>query len=502
MQAVNLYTLTREVNGEILSLYEKSLSKRGDLLRIREEEFVLMRAIVSNFIFYGVKTKVVENWFYSFTIPQIGKEFDLIKIGSNRVAVNVELKSQEVDEDKVKRQLIQNQYYLSTQADEIYSFTYMLCADGIGKIFYLNSSNEIVECGFDKLIAKVEKIENPIIENIEKIFSPKDYLISPLNTPKKFMDGNYFLNVRQSEIKKKIESSFQEGKAGLWGIQGAAGTGKTLLLYDLIKNISRNRRICAIHCGILSEGHNYLKKNMSNVDIIDAKSISHTDFTDYDLVCVDETQRLYETGLDSILEVYESKIIQGCVFAYDFTQVLSASEYRRNNPKRLREIEGFKEEKLSDRIRTNIEIISFARNMMRLTDKPQKEIDYSKIEVVYANDTKEADRLLRLYQGNKYTFITFTPSQYKTSTIDHYAQFINSHMVIGQEFDKVVIILDNNFRYDDKGDLEGIPHPNPDYLFPKLFYQNISRARERLCIIVSQNRELFEIVLKVKEHQI
>ncbi|MEE1249422.1 MAG: DNA/RNA helicase domain-containing protein [Lachnospiraceae bacterium] len=502
MRSINIYTLTREVRSEVLPLYEKSLSQRDEPLRIHEEEIALIRYIVNNFIFYKVKMSVVANWFYSFTIPQIGKEFDLIKLGKNRVAVNLELKSQEVSEEKIIKQLIQNQYYLSTQADTIYSFTYMLCENKIGKIFYLNDKKELEESSFEFLISQIEEVKEPITEDIEKLFLPKDYLISPLNTPQKFLDGSYFLNSKQTEIKNKIVSFFCGEKSGLWGIKGAAGTGKTLLLYDVIKSMSEAKKVCAIHCGILSDGHTYLNKFMKNVDIIDAKSINQTDFSEYDVVCVDETQRLYKPSLDLLLQQYEEKRIQGCVFAYDFTQVLSASEYRRNNPQRLREINGFVEEKLSEKIRTNREILSFVRNMMRLTDKPQKEIDYSKVDVVYANNMQEADRLLKLYQRSGYTFITFTPSLYKSNEIDHYSQFINSHMVIGQEFDNVVIILGNNFRYDANGDLEGIPHPNPDYLFPKLFYQNISRARERLCIIVSQNPKLFETILMVKEHQI
>ena len=95
--------------------------------------------------------------------------------------------------------------------------------------------------------------------------------------------------------------------------------------------------------------------------------------------------------------------------------------------------------------------------------------------------------------------MTFTPSRYYSSSLDHYAFFKNSHEVIGQEFDNVLILIDDNFRYSVEGDLEGREHPNPDYLFPKLFYQNISRAREKLCIVVHNNKDVFEKMLRIKE---
>lgn len=61
--------------------------------------------------------------------------------------------------------------------------------------------------------------------------------------------------------------------------------------------------------------------------------------------------------------------------------------------------------------------------------------------------------------------------------------------------------MDNNFRHSATGELQGREHPNPDYLFAKLFYQNITRAREKMCIIVLNNEELFDTLLMIKEHR-
>lgn len=209
----------------------------------------------------------------------------------------------------------------------------------------------------------------------------------------------------------------------------------------------------------------------------------------------------YASTLASILELYNEGIIEGCIFSYDFAQCLSKKEIRRNNPQKLRNIYGFQEMKLSDRIRTNIVIFSFIRTMLRLTEVPRKPMNYDCIDIMYANDITESDKLLRLYKNKGYTFITFTPSQFVSNGIDHYSANINSHQVIGQEFDNVVIIMDNNFRYSDDGDLEGKEHPNPDYLFSRLFYQNISRTRERLCIIVLNNPKMFRKLLMIKENE-
>ena len=136
---------------------------------------------------------------------------------------------------------------------------------------------------------------------------------------------------------------------------------------------------------------------------------------------------------------------------------------------------------------------------MRLSDKPKTYQNYETVDIVYAETLLESDFLLESYvkKGNK--FITYTPSQYKDNEIDHYSKYTNSHHVIGQEFDNVVIIMDSNFKYGDDGDLRGRIHPNTNYIFARLFYQNVTRAREKICIIVLGNKELFKILLMLKE---
>lgn len=52
--------------------------------------------------------------------------------------------------------------------------------------------------------------------------------------------------------------------------------------------------------------------------------------------------------------------------------------------------------------------------------------------------------------------------------------------------------------YSDDRWLKTHEHPNSNYLFYKLFFQGVSRARERLCIVVANNPELFGKILDIK----
>lgn len=46
--------------------------------------------------------------------------------------------------------------------------------------------------------------------------------------------------------------------------------------------------------------------------------------------------------------------------------------------------------------------------------------------------------------------------------------------------------------------IQGKEHPNSDLLFYKLLYRAISRAREKLCVLVVENYKLFSDILNIK----
>ncbi len=141
MRAINLYTISREIDDVLRPLYERALSDRVDIPKTRKEEIELIKVIVDNLIFYKAQKYSYEDWFYSFSIPQIGKEFDLLKIGIDNEIINVELKSQEVSLEKIEKQLIKNRYYLSHVASQIFSFTCMRCEDNTIKVFKYESDS-------------------------------------------------------------------------------------------------------------------------------------------------------------------------------------------------------------------------------------------------------------------------------------------------------------------------------------------------------------------------
>lgn len=495
MNAVNLYVLTREVNADIREEYEFALSSRAYPIKYRLEEIELMRAIVNSLKYYKAPPITYDGWFYAFSIPQISKEFDLIRIGKNAV-INIELKSQFVEHNKVSNQMNQNRYYLSHLQKKVFSFLIMPDVNGIIRLFKYHENLE--DSSYHELIEVINIDSEYCVSNIEKLFDPSLFLVSPINSPKRFLNKEYFLNNHQQEIKRRIINAKSDEQ--LFGIKGSAGTGKTLLLYDIAFSFGEIKRTCIIHGGLLSEGHIYLNERTQKITIISAKEATEDKLKSFDVICVDESQRIYTEIIDMLLEL--SKTGKTCIFAYDYKQALSKAEISRNIPKRLSNMTNFQEFILTDHIRTNKEIFSFIRAMIKLTDLPKGRVSYDCIDILYANSIKEADSILKLYIEKGYKFITITPSQYVFNQIDHYSNTTNSHQIIGQEFDNVVVIIDTNFRYDDNGVLQGKEHPNPDYLFARLFYQNITRARKRLCVLVLNNPDVFTKLIRIKNQSL
>ena len=513
MRAINLFSLTREIDSNILQKHERLLSNRDKYIQIRGEEIDIIKKIVDIFRKQKLENFVYENWFYSFTIPNISKEFDLLKVGFDNKIINIEIKSQEVDQSKIERQLCQNRHYLSHIGSEIYSFTCMLDNNCDLKIFRYDKKLKV--SNIDELLECVRKIEDAEDNNIEGLFKPKDYLISPFNETEKFVKGEYYLTGQQEQIKNEIIDNITNEKM-LLGIQGGAGTGKTLLLYDIAKTLSAYFSVGIIHCGNLNNGHNCLnnefKKENMNISIIYAKKITddfilykYSDWLKhYEIICIDETQRIYESTLEFILENYDNKgtNIQGIIFSYDPKQKMSISEIENNNLNIIK-ARSPKELKLSGKIRTNTGIYFFIENMRDLKKK-YKTVSYTDIDIVYAEDREDFVKLRGFYEYKGYTFLAYTPAskKYDNDFNDYLKKnscnYKSSHAVIGQEFDKIIILVDNNFFYNSKEELEGKGHPNGDYLFERLLYQNITRVKEKLCIIVLNNKDVFEKLIDIK----
>lgn len=492
MKAINLFELTRICNQDIFNIFENHLSKRNNLLKIQEHEIQSIIELVKVFEANDCEYDIFNNFYYSFEIPQIGKEFDLLRINNEKV-INIELKSIQVEEIQLKEQLIKNKYYLSHISNEIFLFTFI--AEN-KKLYYLNNVNEVIEIEKEYLIEILKAQNNCFCDNINKLFKPSAFLISPLNTPERFLNKEYFLTSQQEYFKKQILKNYETDL--FVGITGDAGTGKTLLLYDLALTLAAQEHCCIIHCGNLCEGHEYIKKSNLSIDILAAKDLSDNSILHYSYIFIDEAQRFYKEQFEKVINITRKRNIP-VTFSFDAKQTLSHTEQNTNTVNLIKNLPNYIEYKLSNKIRTNKEIASFISRLFNLNSNKTC-LAYPSISILYANNQDEAITLLKNYTSNDYTFINYTSSTYYKGDFDVYSNIIyshNTHYVIGQEFDNVIMLMDKNFIYNENNKLVPFRHPNPNYIYSQLLLQGLTRTREKLTIIIIDNENLFKKILSI-----
>ena len=131
-----------------------------------------------------------------------------------------------------------------------------------------------------------------------------------------------------------------------------------------------------------------------------------------------------------------------------------------------------------------------------------KKTDQTKIENVSVVHFKD-DQVAKKYIETKsnYNFITYTPSRYAE---DKFATFKenenwegNAHKVIGQEFDNVIVIMDEYFHYDANKKLICKIAKEHYYDQERMLFQAVTRTKQKLEIVVINNTELFKELLNI-----
>jgi hypothetical protein len=489
MKPLNLYIFTRvrHMNIKSVEKFARLLTDRGEDLELREYEYQTIVSLVDD-LMPLVSVLDLEGFYYSYSIPQLGEEFDLLKLSEEKV-ISIELKSQHVSEKAIFKQLCNKKHYLSHLPGAHYYYTYV---KGDKFLYGLAADGSLTRCAIELLAESLKNHNGFFTGNLDDRFRVAQFLVSPVNSPDKFLHGNYFLTPQQELIESKITGQAEE-RLGidplLFSVHGTPGTGKTLLLYHLAKKFSSEKRVCIVHCAPNTQQHITLQGMWKDVRIVIPKHLPYLNLSLFDVFVIDETQRIYTSQLDEVIShVRENKKM--CIMGIDPQQVMSKKERNRNIDEHLSRISDIQDFKLSKKIRTNKEIAGFIEVMLNLA-KAKPGVKYPNVSLVFANSYDEGRSIISHYEEQGYTYISYTTSLHSSDKIDYISSIHNTHKVIGQEFDNVLIMLDDHFLYDISGRLQAKNHPNPDYLFPKLFYQGITRVREKLMVLVIDNPELF-----------
>lgn len=447
----------------------------------------------------ALMSKYTDDFHYGYIIPQISKEFDLIRFGEN-YNISIELKSSTTIE-KQKKQLNRNYFYLNFLdiPTKYFSFSPEM-KSYLEFDSELNTFKEITPSEFIKVLEK-QQVKILTKTEVDSLFNIKKFLVSPFNDVKKFLNQKYFLNDNQEKILKYIFNPKENER--LFTIKGNPGTGKTLLTYHLAKYLINNEfKVVIIHGARLNNGQVELNKNNFTIKSIKKLQSVLNNASFYDYIIIDEAQRLrYKQALlivDAIRDNPNTKFI----FSYDGTQTLNKSESDQTIDNILQSFpeESVKKFSLKNKVRTNQELNLFITNLFKFPiNRPfEKTSNLSRnIQIKYFSNKESAKNYLREMQKSKeWEILNYTKSFYYQESLDSIPSYGQvSHDVIGQEFNKVIIPMDSNFWYQketfDEKSFMILYGSNTYYPIIKMLYQNITRTREQLQLVVIENKDLY-----------
>ena len=453
MKSISIYTITRKQNIECVQKLERQLSGRTYFLKMREWELESMKALVRELEEHMQDVHALR-FFYSFQVPRLGKEFDLLQIKDDQI-VNIELKSGKVSDEAVRKQLLQNRYYLSVQGKLIQSYTYISSQE---RLVRLNNHDHIVEADWDQLCLALQRQSKDYEGDIEDLFQAEMYLFSPLTEPERFLNKEYFLTSQQKDIERRILDKIRKVKSGYFWFSGLPGTGKTLLLYDIAMKLSVHQKVCMIHCGETGKEWKILHDRLLRIAFLSDSQLKECpDLKEYSAILVDEAHLLSVEELHRILELSEKHPV---IFSSDDEDMISDEEMDRTMIREIEHLPDIQSFHLTNRIRTNAELSSFIQNMMHLPEKRTVRY-YPHIQVVYANDDEEACILLKGYQ------------------------------------DQLVFIIDKRYYYDEKGYLREQRQKQQKPTAVRMLFHRLNEAREEFAIIVKGNEAVYEVLLEL-----
>ena len=471
---VNFYQITRctEPSAFLAMLRYQS----GNFsVKVKKNEILSMKILADMLYSHGVAVAETDGFFLSVSF-RFGKEFDLLKINAS-ACLNIELKSSLKDftpdkaEEKVRNQLRKNRHYLSVLDRTLYLYT--VVTDSM-KCYRMTEDLHFQEIDFSEIVKAVKHFFGAYISDIESLFRPSEYLVSPLNHSQKFLEHAYFLTQNQ-----------EDSESVILGLTGEAGTGKSLMLYDIARELAQNAPVLMIHCASeLPVGLSAISRNIRNLDILRPKDLQKQNLSaflePYQYIFTDETQRVYSGLLSQIYQDIRQKH-KSAFISFDSRQTLSIQEENQNITEWAFQ-HCDKIYTLKNTIRTNAEIMHFIRKLHNLhyhipaqvqADLPEH------VRICYAGNGLETDNFLDYYQLPR-------NGGYQLIRLD------SCNAVIGQEFDNVMTVLNHIFYYDENQKL--CAHDMQNQLSMHMLYQVLTRARDRLVLIITDENLFTKII--------
>ena len=120
-----------------------------------------------------------------------------------------------------------------------------------------------------------------------------------------------------------------------------------------------------------------------------------------------------------------------------------------------------------------------------------RERSFDDIEIIYAEYPNQAKEIFKYYLSKGYTAVRVTRDDI------HVAIDGGASELIGREYERVIVSVDNSFYYSHDGFLRSDKCESSQCLPEKLLYQALTRVKEKLVMVIVDNPEFFSNVMSI-----
>lgn len=309
MQAANLTQLVEHIHQGTARQY---LGQLGNTT-IRDQELAGIARLAAHF---PPELSAFQQVYVGYDVPQISKEFDLLIFDMSHRILNIELKSDVTYAvEKVRKQLVNNHYYLSQASDHVALFTYNSDLD---RIYHLTEQGTLATINLQDapdwresiFYQTVSQFKSVSLSDVDTILQPQAYVVSPFSQLNVFLKGDYLLLQPQQQLKNQMLAMHEKG---VYAVKMATGVGKTLMIYDLVKTLQVHHDVLLIHIGALNAAQTTLRRQYGWQILPERqflKKIKGQRMRHYDIVIVDDAQRLAIRHVNAIKRYFEGRATQ------------------------------------------------------------------------------------------------------------------------------------------------------------------------------------------------
>lgn len=432
----------------------------------------------------------------------VSEEFDMLRF-SNQKIINIELKSTLIPEDRILRQLKRHSYLLSSISTDMEVSLYTFVSEAEILYKFNEETEELLQITFEQLFEDIpcDYIEYNYLESLVDT----SFIISPYSEPERFFKNQYFLNNEQEQAKKKLIESSKR----YVGLKGAAGTGKSLILFDVAKELSNSgKKVLFVFCSAIYDLDTIQTINEhSSFQFIDIRKFNSVLLNNYDVVIIDESQRLREQQWKELVKVANPGEIDKLILSVDNAQTLRPEEISLDIQGILSD-EKYKNaveyvDCLTERVRTDIELSTFIRKFFNTQEKDLRVLNFPKVNAVYfENECVARDFIQSCIDNEGYISIEMPEKRAwfgngETKLPKFYENSLDGFTVIGREYDKVLLPLTIRVTHNADGKIVVPVEWGYNYLAENGLFQAITRVKNQLLLVIIKNKALFKTIQEI-----